>query len=171
MYRDNIHKSQIKNIILHPMKKYIFIALLYLLSNNHLLAQRPTSFSNDPNVFISEFESFMRSGKSDAKDEAENFAANYNTGKFSLLQKQQMVKLSNEMLQKQMQPSIEFYFYMQTINALVANNQLVKFDNWQKTLSGALKKNAEEFKRFLNVSKVILSRLLYYDPQNARRNN
>jgi hypothetical protein len=99
----------------------------------------------------------MRSGKSDAKDEAENFAANYNTGKFSLLQKQQMVKLCNEMLQKQMQPSIEFYFYMQTINALVANNQLVKFDNWQKTLSGALKKNAEEFKRFLNVSKNVFA--------------
>ena len=106
------------------MKKTIFIALLYILSNTNLLAQRPTSFSYDPNVFISEFESFMRSGKSDAKDEAENFSANYNTGKFSLPQKQQMVKLCNEMLQKQMQPSTEFYFYMQTINALVANNQL-----------------------------------------------
>ena len=116
------------------MKKTIFIAILYILSNTDLLAQRPTSFSYDPNVFISEFESFMRSGKSDAKDEAENFSANYNTGKFSLPQKQQMVKLCNEMLQKQMQPSYEFYFYMQTINALVANNQLVKFDNWQKTI-------------------------------------
>lgn len=139
------------------MKKTIFIALLYILSNTNLLAQRPTSFSYDPNVFISEFESFMRSGKSDAKDEAENFSANYNTGKFSLPQKQQMVKLCNEMLQKQMQPSTEFYFYMQTINALVANNQLVKFDNWQKTLAGALKKNSEEFKRFLNVSKNVFA--------------
>ena len=125
------------------MKKTIFIALLYLLSNTDLLAQRPTSFSYDPNIFISEFESFMRSGKSDAKDEAENFSANYNTGKFSLPQKQQMVKLCNEMLQKQMQPSVEFYYYMQTANVLVSRNQMAKFDNWHKTLIGALKKNKE----------------------------
>jgi hypothetical protein len=139
------------------MKKIIFFALIYLFFNNILLAQRPTSFSYDPNVFITEFETFMRSGKSDAKDEAETFSANYNTGKFSLPQKQQMVKLCNEMLQKQMQPSYEFYFYMQTINALIANNQMSKFDNWHKTLNGALKKNVEEFKRFLNVSKNVFA--------------
>ncbi|MFZ4799312.1 MAG: hypothetical protein ACOYMA_17565 [Bacteroidia bacterium] len=139
------------------MKKIIFFALIYFVSNTVLLAQRPTSFSYDPNVFITEFEAFMRSGKSDAKDEAENFSANYNTGKFSLPQKQQMVKLCNEMLQKQMQPSYEFYYYMQTINALVANNQMAKFDNWHKTLNGALKKNTEEFKRFLNVSKNVFA--------------
>ena len=74
----------------------LFITLFQVV----LKAQRPNSFSYDPNVFITEFESFMRSGKSDAKDEADNFVANYNTGKFSLPQKQQMVKLCNEMLQK-----------------------------------------------------------------------
>jgi hypothetical protein len=139
------------------MKKIIFFALIYFVSNTVLLAQRPTSFSYDPNVFITEFESFMRSGKSDAKDEAENFSANYNTGKFSMPQKQQMVKICNEMLQTQMQPSYEFYYYMQTINALVANNQMGKFDNWHKTLYSSLKKNPEEFKRFLNVSKNVFA--------------
>jgi hypothetical protein len=139
------------------MKKIIFFALLYFVSNSILLAQRPTSFSYDPNVFITEFESFIRSGKSDAKDEAENFAASYNTGKFSLPQKQQMVKLCNEMLQKQMQPNYEFYYYMQTINALVENNQLSKFDNWHKTLISSLKKNKDEFTRFLNVSKNVFA--------------
>jgi hypothetical protein len=142
---------------LHPMKKILLFVLIIAVFNGSLLAQRPTSFSYDPNVFITEFESFMRSGKSDAKDEAENFAANYNTGKFSLPQKQQMVKLCNEMLQKQMQPSVEFYYYMQTANALVANNQIAKFDNWHKTLISALKKNKDEFNRFLNVSKNVFA--------------
>ncbi|MFA9212781.1 MAG: hypothetical protein ACEQSR_02925 [Candidatus Methylacidiphilales bacterium] len=139
------------------MKKITLILFFITLSNLVLKAQRPNSFSYDPNVFITEFESFMRSGKTDVKDEADNFVANYNTGKFSLPQKQQMVKLCNEMLQKQMQPNTEFYFYMQTANVLVARNQMSKFDNWHKTLIGALKKNKDEFFRFLNVSKNVFA--------------
>jgi hypothetical protein len=139
------------------MKKIFIVTLFLTLGALVLKAQRPTSFSYDPNVFIGEFESFMRSGKNDAKDESDNFVANYNTGKFSLPQKLQMVKLCNEMLQKQMQPNLEFYYYMQTTNALVSNNQLAKFDNWHKTLISALKKNKDEFVRFLTVSKNVFA--------------
>ena len=56
-----------------------------------------------------------------------------------------------------MQPSVEFYYYMQTANVLVSRNQMAKFDNWHKTLIGALKKNKDEFNRFLNVSKNVFA--------------
>ncbi|MES2381672.1 MAG: hypothetical protein V4538_11560 [Bacteroidota bacterium] len=138
------------------MKYFIQFIILSLISLT-TFAQRPTSFSYDPNTFITEFESFIKTGKSEVKDELENFSANYNTGKFSLPQKQQVVRLCNDMLQQQMQPNTEFYAYIKTVNALVSNNQMNKFDNWHKTLIGAIKKNKDEFVRFLNVSRNIFA--------------
>lgn len=131
--------------------------IIFCLISSLAFGQRPTSFSYDPNTFLTEFENFIKTGKGEVKDEIETFSGNYSTGKFSVPQKQQMVKLCNEMLQLQMQPSNEFFSYLKTTNAMVANNQLSKFDNWHKTLIGSIKKNKDEFVRFLNVSRNVFA--------------
>jgi hypothetical protein len=87
----------------------------------------------------------MRSGNGETKDEVEAYAANYNTGKFSVGQKQQMLRLCNTMLQNQMLVNTDFYTYIKIINAFVSGNQMLKFDNWHKTISGAIKNNKTEF--------------------------
>ncbi len=121
-------------------------------------AQRPNSFSFDPTVFINEFESYMStSSKREVKDMAEEFSGYYNAGKFTNQQKVQMIKLCNEMLNATCQISPDFEGYLKTINALVSNNYLNKFDGWHKTLSASLKVSKEDFQKFLLASKNIFA--------------
>lgn len=141
---------------IHMKKNLYLLSVLFGISIASL-AQRPNSFSFDPNVFINEFEDYMRSGNRDVKDAAEDFAANYNAGKVAQPQKIQIIKLCNEMLQANAQLSPDFLYYMKTINAFVTTGQMSKFDSWHKTLSGAIKRSKDEFQRFLTVSKNVFA--------------
>lgn len=132
------------------------ICIFTCFCTNFVYAQRPNSFSVNPGVFPEELDKFLQStGRSDIQNIADDFNANYMQGKFSTAQKNQIIKLSNEMLQSNCQIAHEFEFYLQTINALVQANLLVKFDAWHKTLSASLKKSKDDFEQFLLVSKNI----------------
>jgi hypothetical protein len=140
------------------MKKSSFWLLVFLFSLTHVNAQRPNSFSFDPSVFISEFESYMSSAqKKEVKDMAEEFSGYYNAGKFSNAQKTMIIRQCNEMLNAGCQISPDFEGYLKTINALVSNNYMNKFDGWHKTLSAALKRSKDDFQKFLLVSKNIFA--------------
>ncbi|OYU97163.1 MAG: hypothetical protein CFE21_02410 [Bacteroidetes bacterium B1(2017)] len=135
------------------MKKIFSILLLLCVGFSPIKAQRPNSFSFDPAVFIGEFETFIGSSpKREVRDMAEEFTGYYNAGKFTAPQKNQIIKLCNEMLNGNCQISPDFEGYLKTINALVSNNYLLKFDGWHKTLSASLKKSKEDFQKFLLVS-------------------
>ncbi|MFN4083007.1 MAG: hypothetical protein ACK4K9_05190 [Bacteroidia bacterium] len=137
------------------MKNKVLYLLLFL--SNIALAQRPNSFSFDPNVFIEEFEIYMKSGNSNIKQMAEEFSGYYNAGKFNQAQKLQIIKLCNQMLNSNCQLTPDFEGYLKTINALVTNNFMPKFDGWHKTLSAALSTSKENFQKFLNVSKNVFA--------------
>lgn len=140
------------------MKKSSFWILLFLFSLTHVNAQRPNSFSFDPSVFIGEFESYMSSAqKKEVKDMAEEFSGYYNAGKFSNAQKTMIIRQCNEMLNAGCQISPDFEGYLKTINALVSNSYMNKFDGWHKTLSAALKRSKDDFQKFLLVSKNIFA--------------
>jgi hypothetical protein len=140
------------------MKKLIVVCLALLLFLPKIQAQRPNSFSFDPSVFIGEFESFIStSSKKDVRDMAEEFSGYYGAGKFSNAQKIQIIKLGNEMLNGNCQISPDFEGYLKTINALVSNNYMNKFDGWHKTLSASLKKSKDDFQKFLLVSKNVFA--------------
>ena len=140
------------------MKKIFLILLATLVSASSLFSQRPNSFSFDPSVFIGEFETFVASsGKREVKDLGEEFSGYYRTGKFNNAQKIQIVKLSNEMLNATCQLSPDFEGYLATINALVSNNYLSKFDGWHKTLSASLKKSLDDYRKFLLVSRNVFA--------------
>ncbi|MBP7512075.1 MAG: hypothetical protein KA981_09100, partial [Bacteroidia bacterium] len=140
------------------MKKSSFWLLVFLFSLTHVNAQRPNSFSFDPSVFISEFESYMSSAqKKEVKDMAEEFSGYYNAGKFSNAQKTMIIRQCNEMLNAGCQISPDFEGYLKPINALVSNSYMNKFDGWHKTLSAALKRSKDDFQKFLLVSKNIFA--------------
>lgn len=140
------------------MKKSSFWLLVFLFSLTQVNAQRPNSFSFDPSVFISEFESYMSSAqKKEVKDMAEEFSGYYNAGKFSNAQKTMIIRQCNEMLNAGCQISPDFEGYLKTINALVSNSYMNKFDGWHKTLSAALKRSKDDFQKFLLVSKNIFA--------------
>jgi hypothetical protein len=137
-----------------------FFALLCLLTcaTQRTFAQRPNSFSFDPNVFINELETYLNSAsKKEVKDLGEEFSGHYRSGKFTAQQKTLIIKQSNDMLNAGCQLSPDFEGYFQTINALVNNNYLNKFDGWHKTLAAAIKKSKDDFQKFLLVSKNVFS--------------
>lgn len=140
------------------MKKLFSVSLIFLLFLNPIWAQRPNSFSFDQSVFINEFEAFIATApKRDVKDLGEEFSGYYRAGKFTAAQKTQIVRLCNEMLNAGCAISPEFEYYLATINALVSNNYLTKFDGWHKTLSVSLKKSRDDFQKFLVVSKNVFA--------------
>ncbi len=140
------------------MKKAYILLFSLMMIWQHSIAQRPTSFSFDPNVFIDEFESFVAStGKREIKDLGEEFSGYYRGGKFSVAQKNQVIRLSNEMLNANCQVQPDFENYLITLNALASNNALGKFDNWHKTLSASLKRSKEDYQKFLLVSKNVFA--------------
>ncbi|MDP3928121.1 MAG: hypothetical protein Q8R57_03785, partial [Bacteroidota bacterium] len=140
------------------MKRIFAILSLSIWASVSVYAQRPNSFSFDPNVFINEIEGYLNSAtKKEVKDLGEEFSGHYRSGKFTAQQKTQIIKQSNDMLNAGCQLSPDFEGYLQTINALVNNNYLTKFDGWHKTLAAALKKSKDDFQKFLLVSKNVFS--------------
>ena len=122
------------------------------------LAQRPNSFSFDQTVFLGEFESFIStSSKRDVRDMAEEFSGYYSSGKFTTPQKNQIIRLCNEMLMANCQVSPDFEGYLKTINALISNNYMSKFDGWHKNVSASLKQSKESFQKFVLVSKNVFA--------------
>jgi hypothetical protein len=103
-------------------------------------------------------ETYLNSAsKKEVKDLGEEFSGHYRSGKFTAQQKTLIIKQSNDMLNAGCQLSPDFEGYFQTINALVNNNYLNKFDGWHKTLAAAIKKSKDDFQKFLLVSKNVFS--------------
>ncbi|GAB1447599.1 hypothetical protein MASR2M44_05950 [Bacteroidota bacterium] len=139
-------------------KKLVLIltACFWLISSVH--AQRPSSFTVNPTAFADEFEKFLNtSSKKEVRDLAEEFTANYAQGKFNLAQKNQIIRLSNLMLQSNCQISPDFENYVSTLNALASGNMLAKFDGWHKLLASSLQQSRENYQKFVQVSKNIFS--------------
>ena len=140
------------------MKKIWSILLIMLILIGPVLAQRPNSFSFDQTVFLGEFESFVsKASKKEVRDMAEEFSGYYSSGKFTTPQKNQIIRLCNEMLNANCQISPDFEGYLKTINALVSNNYMTKFDGWHKNVSASLKKSKEDFQKFVLVSKNVFA--------------
>lgn len=140
------------------MKNIFTFLLLYFILSGSVFAQRPNSFSFDQSVFLDEFEKFINSStKKEVRDLGEEFSGYYTSGKFTNPQKTQIVKLCNEMLDANCQISPDFEAYLKTINALVSNSYMPKFDGWHKNLSASLKKSKEDFQKFALVSKNIFA--------------
>lgn len=140
------------------MKKIWTLIVLTGLLIAPLMAQRPNSFSFDQSVFLGEFENFINSSsKKEVKDLGEEFSGYYSSGKFNNAQKNQIIRLSNEMLNAGCQINSDFEGYLKTINALVNENYMSKFDGWHKNVSASLKKSKDDFQKFILVSKNIFA--------------
>lgn len=137
------------------MKKSGFILFIFLLTTASSFAQRPNSFSFDVVQFINDLEDFIDNGKSEAKDAMSEFEGYYNSGRFSNTQKIYIIKMSNEMLNRNFQISPDFENYLRAMNGIAQSNQVDKFDNWHKALNNSLLISKDAFTKFLIVSRNI----------------
>ncbi len=138
------------------MKKTLFVLFLVILSSSKTFAQKPNSFSFDVAQFINDFSDYIdKNGKSEARDAMSEFEGYYNAGRFSNTQKIYIIKMSNDMLNRNYLISPDFENYLKAMNGIVASKQVSKFDNWHKALFNAINISKDAFTKFLIVSRNI----------------
>ncbi len=136
------------------MKKLVFLIAIISLA---FAAQAQRSFSFDVLQYPNDLDDYFdKSGSSTAKDAVAEFISYYNSGKFTNKQKIQMIKLTNQMLSFNYQPSPHFENYFNAINGLVVNNLVAKFDNWHKATEKAFTQGKTECYNFLEISSNVL---------------
>lgn len=145
------------------MKKIALVAV-FLLSVISSFAQN--SFSFDVLQYPNDLDDYFdKSGSSKAKDAVAEFISYYNGGKLTNNQKIQVIRLTNQMLSMNYQPSPHFENYFNAINGLIVNGMVSKFDNWQKAAEKAFTQGKDESFNFLSISRNILyDKILFETP-------
>ena len=145
------------------MKKSVLIVISLLL---YCTTQAQRSFSFDLLQYPNDLDDYFdKSGSDKAKDAVAEFVSYYNGGRFNNKQKTQIIKLTNQMLDLNYQPSPHFENYFNAINGLVANGLVSKLDNWQKAAEKAFQQGKDESYDFLQMSRnVLYDKTLYQTP-------
>lgn len=145
------------------MKKGALVLFALMLSCT-IQAQR--SFSFDLLQYPNDIDDYFdKSGSNSAKDAVAEFVSYYNGGRFNNKQKVQIIKITNQMLDLNYQPSPHFENYFNAINGLVTNGLISKFDNWQKAAEKAFEQGKDECYDFLQMSRnVLYDKTLYQTP-------
>jgi len=117
-------------------------------------AQAQTSFSNEPNVFIEEFVKFMTDAKKPELTKiAENFSKNWKTGKITPDQQKFIIKISNNMMYKQLPREPYFELMLSNLDLYYQkklNPTLLK--QWQDISKALLDKNPKDYLFFLETA-------------------
>lgn len=136
------------------MKKLVILISIISFA---LVAHAQRSFSFDVLQYPNDLDDYFdASGSSKAKDAVAEFISYYNSGKFTNNQKIQVIRLTNQMLSYNYQPSPHFENYFNAINGLVVNGLVSKFDNWHKATEKAFNQGKDECYNFLQISRNVL---------------
>lgn len=136
------------------MKK-VFLALLLFIPTLNLLAQN--SFSFDVLQYPNDLDDYFdKHGNNKTRDAVAEFISYYNGGKFTNNQKIQIIRLSNQMLGMNYQPSPHFENYFNAINGLVVNGLVSKLDNWNKAAEKSFNSGKDASFKFLQISRNVL---------------
>ncbi len=136
------------------MKKLVILISIISFA---LVAHAQRSFSFDVLQYPNDLDDYFdESGSSKAKDAVAEFISYYNSGKFTNNQKIQVIRLTNQMLSYNYQPSPHFENYFNAINGLVVNGLVSKFDNWHKATEKAFNQGKDECYNFLQISRNVL---------------
>lgn len=135
--------------------KHFIVCILLLFGATWVQAQN--SFSFDVLQFPNDLDDYFDKSRNDnVRDAVAEFIGYYNGGKFSNNQKIQIIKLTNQMLDQNYQPSPHFENYFKAINGLVNNNLTARFDNWHKAVEKAFSQGKDACYSFLQISRNVL---------------
>lgn len=136
------------------MRAYITFVILFFAA---LSVQAQGSFSFDVLQYPNDLDDYFdKHGNNNCKDAVAEFIGYYNSGKFTNNQKIAVIRLTNQMLGLNYQPSPHFENYFNAINGLVVNNLVGKFDNWNKAAEKAFNQGKDECYKFLQISRNVL---------------
>ncbi len=149
------------------MRKIVF-CLFTLLSFSY--AQAQTSFSTEPNVFIEEFVKFIEGAKkSELSKMAENFSKNWKSGKITPDQQKFIIKISNNMMYKQLPREPYFELMLSNIDLYYQKKfspALLK--QWQDISKTLLDKNPKDYLFFLETANTLFKDNTFFRTE-ARR--
>ena len=149
-------------------KKVSFLILIFLLTNlSNLHAQR-FKFTVDT-AYLRELHQYLQ--KSNKKEQTEqaftNFATQWNSGRFTTSQKEEIIRLSNNMLKKRSNPYPHFYNFIILYNSILNNNkQISNISKWTEALEFYSKQknyNASKINRLINSVQLFIDSLSFYE--------
>ncbi|MES2558728.1 MAG: hypothetical protein V4590_03250 [Bacteroidota bacterium] len=130
-------------------------SLIFLLFSVGFAAKAQLSY--DLVQFGADYEKYIESlGDKPTQESMGDFLGFYNTGRLTNPQKMSVIKLSNQMVNLHM-GAPTFNDYLRSMNGLIENNQVGKFDTWHKALNLSLSQSKDEFKEFLKISRNIFA--------------
>lgn len=134
---------------------YRKLSLIFLLFSIGFVAKAQLSY--DLVQFGADYEKYIETlGDKSTQEAMGDFLGFYNTGRLTNPQKMTVIKLSNQMVNLNM-GAPTFNDYLRSMNGLIENNQVSKFDNWHKALNLSLTQSKDEFRDFLKVSRNIFA--------------
>ena len=149
------------------MKKLLF-GLLFLFSFLPAFAQ--TSFSTEAPVFVDEFVKYMSASKKpEVAKMAETFSKNWKTGKILPEQQKFIIKISNNMMYKQLPRDPFFELMLSNIDLYYQKKfspDLLK--QWQEISALLLEKSTKEYQFFLETANTLFKDNTFYR-SDARR--
>jgi hypothetical protein len=143
----------------------LFVWLLLSLSYSLAMAQ-VRSFSTEPNVFITEFETFVQSaGQKTLNEEMKVFKENWIMGKFNPVQQKSIIKISNDMLSEGMPVQPNFELMIKSLSAFLEKKLPEKvLLQWQKVTQSLLGTNNSDYESFLRLTSLLFKEnLLFQD--------
>jgi hypothetical protein len=135
------------------MLKKIGMLLMLVVSVQFAKAQ----LSYDLIQFGNDYEKYIENlGNPSAKEAVGEFLGYYHAGRLSNPQKMLVIKLTNQMVNMNLGVAL-FDNYLRSMNGLISNNQVDKFDSWHKALNLSLTKSKDDFAAFLQISRNIFA--------------
>lgn len=113
-----------------------------------------TSFSTDPAVFINEYEAFIATaGEKALNEDMKLFKENWNLGKFSPVQQQSIIKISNNMLLEKMNVQPYFGLMITSLASMIEKKLPEKvLLQWQQVTNALLGESNVEYLNFLQMT-------------------
>lgn len=150
------------------MFQKIVSIILILISANSILAQN--SFSTEPNVFIEEFTKYInQSKKQELVKSMELFNSNWKKGIISPEQQKFVIKITNNMMYKQLPREPYFELLITNLNLYFKeklNPNILK--QWQEISKQLLEKNQAEYLSFLNTCNLLFSEKILYKSEDKK---
>ncbi len=149
------------------MKKILTCVLLL---HSILLLKAQTSFSSEPAVFIDEFVKYMAASKKpEIVKMSETFSKNWKTGKILPEQQKFIIKISNNMIYKQLPRDPYFELLLSNLDLYYQKKfspNLLK--QWQEISATLIEKNPKDYLFFLETANSLLKDNTFYRSE-ARR--
>ena len=142
------------------LKKYILLILA--LGFGALAYAQPRSFSKKPEVFITEFNTYINSNNTKEGTEIlKLFTEKWNLGNFGENEQRTVIKVSNEMLINKLNIP-DFVLFTETILLGKDSVEQSKYENWMQAILPAVRSGNKTYLTLLNSSKYLFKDNILY---------